>query len=43
LNKLKQWLGMKPPSTVKATGSRDVINEYVLEPHVTQVFLCPLV
>jgi len=44
LDKLKQWFGVKGSSTVKASGSpgsrRTAAKEYILDPHVTQVFLC---
>jgi len=44
LDKLKQWFGVKGSSTVKATGSpgsrRTAVKEYILDPHVTQVFVC---
>jgi len=43
LDKLKQWFGVKGSSAVKVTGSpasrRNVVKEYILDPHVTQVWL----
>ena len=47
LGKLKQWFGVKGSSTVKAAGSpgsrRAVVKEYILDPHVTQVFILVLI